>query len=223
MKTGHSTIVTMRHRNYSLFDSLLIRADKLLTPLRAKKHSVAPHTDKIIDDPTLSPLERRRSVRLLRVDHAGELAAQGLYTGQALVARNHEISELFARLAEEESAHLDWCKNRIQELKGRTSLLGPLWFTGSIIIGGMAGTMGDSKSLGFVIETEKQVGRHLQSHLEKLPVEDLRSRAILEKMQTEEAKHGETAKHMGGVELPLPIRLAMKASSKLMTGIARWI
>lgn len=159
----------------------------------------------------------------MRVNHAGEIAAQGLYHGQALVARDPAIRALLEQAGREETDHLAWCEQRLRELQDRPSLLDPFWYAGSFAIGMVAGLASDKVSLGFVAETERQVERHLDSHLEQLPVDDARSRAILMQMRRDEQAHGELARRAGGASLPGPARKAMQLTSKLMTRTARWI
>jgi ubiquinone biosynthesis monooxygenase Coq7 len=163
------------------------------------------------------------SVRLMRVNHAGEVAAQALYQGQALTARDPAVRSAMREAAEEEIDHLAWCEQRLTELKGRTSLLNPIWYLGSYVIGALAGALGDRTSLGFIAETEKQVESHLRGHLDLLSPQDLRSRAILEQMTHDEARHGEKAASMGGRALPIGVAFAMRATSKLMTRGSYWI
>ena len=159
-----------------------------------------------------------------RQDHdGGEVAAQGLYEGQALTARLPEVRDKMERAAQEENDHLDWCETRIEELGGHKSYLNPLWYTGSLAIGALAGLAGDKWSLGFVNETEKQVVRHLDEHLAQISAEDLKTRAILEQMREDEAHHATTALHAGGVELPQPVQALMKLTSKFMTRTAYWL
>jgi ubiquinone biosynthesis monooxygenase Coq7 len=171
----------------------------------------------------LSEAERRLSGRLLRVDHAGEVAAQGLYQGQALTAHEPKVRERMQRSAEEENDHLAWCDRRIETLGSYTSHLGPLWYLGSYTIGALAGLAGDRWSLGFVRETERQVIRHLDEHLGRLPPQDQESRAILEQMKVDEAHHAYVAERAGAVELPAPVRGLMRLVSKVMTTTAYWI
>jgi ubiquinone biosynthesis monooxygenase Coq7 len=159
----------------------------------------------------------------MRVNHAGEMAAQGLYHGQALVARDGEVRALLDQAAREESDHLAWCEQRLRELRDRPSLLDPFWYAGSFAIGVAAGLASDRVSLGFVAETERQVERHLDSHLERLPEADVRSRAILEAMRADEKAHGELARRAGGMDLPRPVQRAMQLASRVMTGTARWV
>jgi len=167
--------------------------------------------------------DRHSAAGLMRVNHAGEIAAQGLYHGQALVARDPAIRVLLEQAGREETDHLAWCEQRLGELHDRPSLLDPLWYAGSFVIGAAAGLASDKVSLGFVVETERQVERHLDAHLEQLPAEDARSRAILTQMRADERAHGELAGRAGGVTLPLPVRRAMQLCSKVMTITARWI
>ncbi len=160
---------------------------------------------------------------MMRVNHAGEIAAQGLYHGQALVARDPAIRSLLENAGREETDHLAWCEQRLHELNDRPSRLDPLWYAGSFAIGVAAGLANDRISLGFVAETERQVERHLDGHLEELPAEDERSRAIVTQMQADEQAHGELAMHAGGVSLPIPVQKIMQATARVMTSTARWI
>jgi len=171
----------------------------------------------------LPPSVRESSVRLMRVNHSGEVAAQALYQGQALTARTRAVREAMRQSAAEELDHLAWCEQRLKELKGRTSILNPLWYLGSFAIGAIAGALGDRASLGFIAETEKQVESHLREHLERLSPEDTRSRSIIEQMRHEEMQHGAKAASMGGKPLPFPVALAMRATSRLMTRGSFWV
>jgi ubiquinone biosynthesis monooxygenase Coq7 len=176
--------------------------------------------------PAAEPLEERersRSLRLMRVNHAGEIAAQALYRGQALTARDPAVKSAMNQAAAEEIDHLAWCEQRLAELKGRSSLLNPIWYFGSLALGAFAGAWGDRASLGFIAETEKQVESHLRGHMELLSPKDLRSKAILTQMSRDEMQHGAKAASMGGKPLPFPITLAMRATSKLMTRGSYWI
>jgi ubiquinone biosynthesis monooxygenase Coq7 len=170
--------------------------------------------------PTLNALEREHSAGLMRVNHVGEVCAQALYQSQKLVARNPEIQAMLRHSAQEEMDHLAWCETRLHELGSHTSYLNPIWYVGSFAIGLLAGLAGDKWSLGFVAETEKQVENHLESHLQKLPSEDYRSRAIVDQMRIDEIEHGQAAIEAGGVALPKPIKNAMQAMSKIMTETA---
>ena len=168
----------------------------------------------------LDAAERKHAAGLMRVNHVGEVCAQALYQSQKLVARNPEIQEMLEHSGQEEMDHLAWCETRLQELGSHASYLNPIWYAGSFAIGLAAGLAGDKWSLGFVAETEKQVENHLESHLEKLPKEDQRSRAIVDQMRVDEIAHGQAAKNSGGAELPEPIQQIMQAMSKIMTTTA---
>jgi ubiquinone biosynthesis monooxygenase Coq7 len=167
--------------------------------------------------------ERAESVRLMRVNHSGEVAAQALYQGQALTARDAQVKSSMRRAAAEEMDHLAWCAQRLSELQGRASLLNPLWYFSSLALGALAGTLGDRASLGFIAETEKQVESHLRDHLDRLSPKDLRSRAILEQMTHDEMQHGANAASMGGKPVPKSVALAMRMTSRLMTKSSYWI
>ncbi len=175
------------------------------------------------EDSVTSAQEREFSAGLMRVNHAGEVSAQALYRGQALVARNETVRRSLLEAASEEGRHLKWCEDRIGELNGRRSLLTPLWYAGSFGIGALAGLFGDRSSLGFLAETEAQVEQHLDSHLQELPPSDLRSRRILERMREDEIRHGRNAEEAGGEPLPEPARAAMRFASKVMTTTARYL
>jgi len=171
----------------------------------------------------LTEAERRESAALMRINHAGELAAQALYHGQALVARSETTRTMLMEAARSESDHLAWCELRLRELAARASLLDPLWYAGSFAIGVLTALMGDEISLGFVAETERQVEGHLDSHLDRLAPGDTRSRAILEAMRAEEIAHGANAMAAGGAPLPAPVRALMRRTARVMTGTAYWV
>ncbi len=159
----------------------------------------------------------------MRVNHAGEVSAQALYQGQALTSRDPAVGTAMRASAAEETDHLAWCEQRLGELGGRTSLLNPLWYAGSFSIGAVAGAFGDRTSLGFIAETERQVESHLRDHLQRLPAGDLRSRTILERMKQDEIAHGAKAVALGGAVLPLPLRIAMRLASRVMTRSSYWV
>jgi ubiquinone biosynthesis monooxygenase Coq7 len=159
----------------------------------------------------------------MRVNHSGEVAAQALYHGQALISRSAATRDMLLHAAHEETDHLAWCETRLKELDSRPSLLNPLWYCGSFAIGALAAAAGDKTSLGFVVETERQVEGHLDEHLTRLPSADARSRAILNVMRTDEIGHGATAKAAGASELPAPIRALMRHAARVMTTAAYWI
>jgi len=174
-------------------------------------------------DPELSEVDRQRAAALMRVNHAGEVSAQALYHGQALVARSPETRHLLLEAANEESDHLAWCEKRLSELHSGPSRLNPLWYAGSFAIGAAAGLLGDRASLGFVAETESQVERHLDTHLERLPADDRRSREIVAAMRADEMRHGTIARSAGGTVLPSLARQLMRQTARVMTHTAYWI
>ncbi len=177
-------------------------------------------------DMSEAPLDeraRRHAAGLMRVDHAGEIAAQALYHGQSLTARSPRVRREMNRAAVEENDHLAWCRGRLEELGSRPSRLDPLWYVSSFAIGALAGLAGDRVSLGFLAETEHQVVAHLDDHLERLPADDRRSRAILEQMRVDEGAHASAAERAGALPLPQPVRGAMRRVAKLMTGTAYWV
>ena len=168
----------------------------------------------------LTEAVRATSLSLMRVNHAGEVCAQALYQGQALTARQRQTRSQLEQAAEEENDHLIWCRHRVHELGGQTSLLNPLWYSGSLAIGAFSGLLGDRWSLGFLAETEHQVVEHLEGHLDRLPEDDRKSRAILEQMKIDEGEHCTTARDAGGSELPEPVRKLMSLASRVMTTTA---
>jgi 3-demethoxyubiquinol 3-hydroxylase len=174
-------------------------------------------------DAALSPTQRDLSVRLMRVNHSGEVAAQALYQGQAMTTRDTGVAAALRHAAAEEGDHLAWCDQRLRELNGRTSVLNPLWYAGSFAIGALAGALGRGVGLGFVAETERQVESHLRGHIERLGKADERSRAILEQMTHDEMRHGAQAGLMGGKPLPFPLSAAMRLTSRLMTEGSYWL
>lgn len=176
-----------------------------------------------VADAPLNNAERRRSARLLRVNHCGEVCAQALYRGQALTARQPELRATLYRAAREEGDHLRWCRQRLDQLDGHSSRLNPLFYIGSLTMGAAAGLAGDRWSLGFLAETERQVEQHLDNHLQRLPAADIASREILSVMQADEARHADTAIAAGGAALPAPARHAMKLLSKVMTRTTYWV
>ena len=185
--------------------------------------STRPDPADPVDQVELSDSDRAESVRLMRVNHVGEVCAQALYEGQALMARDDEIRASLLRAAEEERDHLQWCAKRLRQLDGRVSLLNPLWYAGSFAMGAVAGLAGDRWSLGFLKETEEQVEAHLESHLDRLPVADKKSRAVVAQMKEDEKAHAQSAAKAGGSELPSPIPTLMRAAARVMTATARWV
>lgn len=212
----------MNQRHYSLADRFLMDLHQGLRTLAGDRRNARDNPASQTEEATLNRRDRRHAAGLMRVNHAGEVAAQALYQGQAATARLPDVREAMEEAAREEEDHLAWCEQRLAELGEKPSRLGPFWYAGSFAIGAAAGLAGDKWSLGFVAETEKQVCDHLSGHLDKLPENDQRSRSIVEKMRDDEARHGETAKQAGGAALPRPVRDVMKLASKLMTRAAYW-
>ncbi|MGD8591698.1 MAG: 2-polyprenyl-3-methyl-6-methoxy-1,4-benzoquinone monooxygenase [Gammaproteobacteria bacterium] len=213
----------MKSRNYSPFDQLLFNLDTGLRTVFGGVHTTGrKNPADLAEEHDLSKSEKDLAGRFMRINHAGEVAAQGLYQGQALTARLPKVRIQMEQAALEENDHLDWCKKRATELGKGTSLLDPFWYLGSVAIGAAAGAAGDKWSLGFVAETERQVINHLDSHLKRLPESDQKTRAILQQMKTDEGSHATSALKSGGAELPAPIKKAMQLASKVMTKTAYW-
>ena len=213
-------------RHYSLLDRLITPLDQTLRTLFASHVAARPNpAQDLPETPEIAdrPGARRHAAALMRINHAGEVAAQALYQGQAFVSQGDATRASLMEAAREETDHLAWCAERIRELGGRTSRLNPLWYAGSFTIGALAGLAGDRTSLGFVAETERQVVEHLDGHLQRLPAADLRTRAIIQQMSVDEERHGRNAMLAGGAELPRPVRALMKLTAKVMTRTAYWI
>jgi len=211
-------------RHYSRLDRFLCDVENLLgsgNNTSATRHRANPSAG--IEDTPLDDKEKKLSATLMRVNHAGEVAAQGLYLGQSLSAKSTQTKQQMREAAAEEGDHLDWCEQRLNELDSHTSYLSPLWHAGSVLIGLVAGQSGDRWSYGFVEETEQQVIKHLEGHLKELPTQDKKSRAILQQMQHDESEHAAAARASGAEELPNPIKKLMALSAKLMTASARYI
>lgn len=204
-------------------DRLIVEFDKGLRTLFSQAHSVRPHPDAQLPEAPLDEAGKRHAAALMRVNHSGEICAQALYQGQALTARDPAVQQTLQRAAQEETEHLAWTAKRVHELGGHLSVLNPFWYAGSLAIGAVAGLLGDKWNLGFLAETERQVGQHLQSHLDRLPQQDEKSRAIVAQMHEDEVGHAEMASSLGGAELPQPVQLAMKLNSKVMTGTSYWV
>ncbi len=214
----------MAQRNYTPLDQLVINLDTGLRTLFGKpKITERANPADAQAEAELSEAERELAGRLMRINHAGEVAAQGLYQGQALTAKLPRVREKMQRAAEEENDHLDWCEQRLKEMGGHVSYLNPLWYAGSVTIGALAGLAGDKWSLGFVAETEHQVVRHLDSHLQQITPDDQKTRAILEQMKTDEGQHATMALSAGGAPLPEPVKKFMGLTSKIMTRTAWWV
>jgi len=202
------------------FDRLIIEFDKGLRTLAGVPGAARPTPGEALAEPDLTAEERRDAAALMRVNHCGEVCAQALYQGQALASDNEQLKHALAQAAREEEDHLAWTEGRIVELGGRTSLLNPVWYAGSLAIGFAAGKAGDAWNLGFLKETERQVEAHLQGHLDRLTPRDVRTRAVVEAMQRDEAQHARTAEALGARELPGLVRAAMRAMAKVMTRVS---
>lgn len=214
----------MRGRSLTPLDRLLVGANNALRTVSAPAGRPARENPaEGLDEASLDIRQRAHAAGLMRVNHAGEIAAQGLYQGHAAVARDRSIEEQMQRAADEEFDHLAWCEQRLIELGAGPSRLSPVWYAGAFAIGAASGVLGDRWSLGFIAETERQVCEHLESHFESLPRQDARSRAILERMHEEEAEHGENAVEAGAAELPPPIKRLMRLTAKVMTRTAYWL
>lgn len=211
-------------RHYSPLDKFINQADYALRTVLGSPHiTERPNPANQIEGGTLSDQERRQASGLMRVNHAGEVSAQALYQGQALTARLDSVRASMERAALEENDHLVWTETRLKELQSHKSLLNPLWYCGSFAIGALAGAMGDKWSLGFVAETEFQVIRHLDHHMQQLPAQDARSLAILRQMKEDESHHATVALKGGGAALPWPVKKLMAAMSKVMTTSAYYL
>jgi len=171
----------------------------------------------------LAAADKAESGRLMRVNHTGEICAQALYQGQALVARDAQVREVLLKAADEERDHLAWCERRLDDLGASTSMLNPLWYAGSFGLGLVSGTLGDKWSMAFLVETERQVERHLDSHLQRLPAADARSRSVLEAMREDEIRHGNSGEAHGAAPLPAVVKSAMGLVSQAMTRTAYWV
>lgn len=207
-------------RSFSPVDRLIIGIDNALR--MGAEHAHAAQRDNPaaeVPDVVMDEKNRQHAAGLMRINHTGEVCAQALYAGQATTARNPEVQAEMQKAANEEIDHLSWCKERLDELDSRPSLLDPFWYAGSYAIGAVAGLAGDGWSLGFLKETENQVEAHLEGHIEKLPAEDARSRAILDQMKIDEAKHAQMAADSGAYDLPGPVRRLMKLTAGAMKAV----
>ena len=213
----------MENRQLTPLDKVLSGVDTALRTVFAKTpHTARPNPAADVADVTMNETQRMHSAGLMRVNHAGEVAAQGLYQGHAAVARDAAIEKQMTDAANEELDHLGWCEQRLQELDSGPSRLSPLWYSGAFVIGAASGILGDKWSLGFIEETERQVADHLTRHLDRLPRADEKSRAIVKQMRDEEQQHGANARDAGAAALPGAVRGMMRASAKLMTSSAYW-
>ena len=199
-----------------MIDDLIVEFDKGLKVLFTKPTGSRPRPDLHIKETELTKDEKKRTIELMRVNHTGEVCAQALYSGQLLFNSHGEGAESLKKASKEEIDHLDWCNSRIYELGGKTSLLNPLWYMGSFLIGSFASTLGEKYNLGFLAETERQVAQHLTGHLKKISKKDLKTNKILEVMADDEKQHAIKAKELGGAELPRQVKNAMSLTSKMM-------
>lgn len=214
----------MNERLISPVDKFLIGINNALRTVATPAGVTARENPaKGIEEVALDHKQRSHAAGLMRVNHAGEVAAQALYQGHAAVARDKSVEEQMQHAADEEFDHLAWCEQRIHELGSEPSRLSPVWYASAFAIGAASGILGDKWSLGFIAETEKQVCEHLDSHLDHLPPDDARSRAIITQMRDEEQQHGEDAKAAGAAELPSPVIRLMQATAKVMTKAAYWV
>ncbi len=203
-----------------MLDQLIIGFDRALRTLSGTVQAVRPAPGSDLPHSDLSPEERRHAGGLMRVNYTGEVCAQALYAAQALVARDAAVKERFAQAAREEEEHLAWTRRRLDELGDRPSLLDPLWYAGSFAIGVVAGVAGDRTNLGFVVETERQVEEHLTGHIDRLPPNDAKSRAIVEQMRDDEIRHGAMALEAGASPLPGPVKYLMRRAADVMRAVA---
>lgn len=204
-------------------DELIIEFDKALRAVFGPARSARPVPGEALPENTLSQEEQRNAAALMRVNHCGEICAQALYQGQALASGDPAVRDALRCAADEETEHLAWTERRIRELGGRKSLLNPLWYGGSLVIGVLAGRLGDAWNLGFLAETERQVEAHLAGHLQRLPEADRKSWAVLEQMKADEIAHAHTAERLGARDLPGPVKLAMRLASGVMTRASYWL
>ncbi len=213
----------MNHHAPTPTDRLCSTADSALRTLFATPRATRACPTLANDPSTLDSAEKALAGALMRVNHVGEVCAQALYTAQALATRSDPLRAHFRKASDEETDHLAWTHQRLEELGSRPSLLNPLWYAGAFGLGLLAGRMGDKISLGFVVETEKQVEAHLQNHMQRLPAGDHASRAIVAQMKDDEARHARDAQHAGAVPMPAPVRALMRGAAKVMTTVAHRI
>jgi ubiquinone biosynthesis monooxygenase Coq7 len=213
----------MMMRALSPIDRLLNATDNFLRSVSTTPPSSRAYPAKNIPEASLNDAERKLAAALMRVNHAGEVAAQALYQGQALAAKTPEMQKLLQEAATEEADHLNWTAKRLEALGSRPSVLSPLWYVGAFTLGAIAGRLGDRVSLGFLAETERQVEQHLMEHMSRLPQADEASKAVVEQMKEDEIKHRNTALDHGGADLPKPVQSMMRASGKVMTTVAHYV
>jgi 3-demethoxyubiquinol 3-hydroxylase len=219
------TEATTMVRNTTALDRIFAGLGRALAAVSAAPGASRPTPRPAPDLPaaSLSARERRLSGALMRVNHVGEVCAQALYEGQAATTSDERLERFFRAAAAEEGDHLAWTRQRLDELGASPSLLNPLWYAGAFAMGAVASRMGDRFSLGFMVETERQVEAHLDGHLRRLPAGDTASRAIVDRMKRDEAQHADSAQHLGAAPMPAPVQAAMRAAAKVMTGTAHYI
>jgi len=211
-------------RELNFLDRLIVNFDQgLRTVFGQPQITERSNPAQTIPETDLSENEKQLAARLMRINHTGEVCAQALYQGQALTAKTAAVHQSMQRAAQEENDHLEWCETRLKEFNDHKSLLNPFWYVGSFAMGAIAGIAGDKWSLGFVAETERQVVKHIDAHLKTLPINDKKSRAILEQMKIDEKHHATEAVKAGGAPLPETVKFAMKQTSKIMTSTVYWI
>ena len=211
------------NRSISPLDHLIVGIDKALRVVGGVAASSRPNPAAHSADCELDAKEQRHSAGLMRVNHVGEVCAQALYDSQARFAQSAAMRAQFAQAGREEEDHLAWTAQRLHELGSQPSVLNPLFYAGAYALGSVAARLGDARSLGFVVETERQVEAHLNSHLDQLPPQDAKSRAIVEQMRVDEVAHGDAAQSLGAAEMPVPVKLVMRAMSKVMTTTAYYL
>jgi ubiquinone biosynthesis monooxygenase Coq7 len=204
-------------------DHFICAFDRSLRVITGVTAGQRPNPAEKLPEASLSEQERRHSAGLMRVNHVGEVCAQALYEAQAAFAKTDAAKKQFREAGQEEIDHLAWTAERLRQLGSRASLLNPVWYLGAYALGAVAAKSGDARSLGFVVETERQVEAHLNSHLDSLPAQDQRSRAIVTQMRDDEIAHAQAAQAMGGMDLPAPVRGVMRAMAKVMTGTAYYL
>ena len=204
-------------------ESIILAVDSALRTLFAPHRSARPYPAAAVESPALTEQERKDAAALMRVNHVGEICAQALYASQALMSRDPQLKRHFEKASQDEADHLAWTRQRLEELQDRPSILNPLWYAGAFAMGAIAGRLGDAVSLGFVVETERQVESHLDSHLGRLPADDHASRAIVTQMKADERHHAEEALAAGGMALPVAVQVGMRAVAKVMTSTAHYI
>ena len=213
----------MSQRHYSFLDKIIVEVDNAVNTIFGSQSSKRPDPASQIENEPMSDIDKKHAAGLMRVNHAGEVCAQALYSGQLVCAKSRSTREMLEEARLEETDHLNWTDARIKALESHRSYLNSFWYINSFLMGMLVSTFGDKWSLGFIEETENQVAKHLDSHLGKLPLDDLKSRAVVEQMREDELHHGKAAIDAGGVSLPAPVKLLMNLHSKVMTSLAYYL